>query len=111
MKNYLKQNLTKKPNKKQRPKNLSGNDLIKPKKNKKNHSGIILSEVFTTLLTKKDSSWNTKNHAQNTPNQKKNKKQKNKKNHVPISKQKTTNVQHKTQNGPKNHLNSYNNVK
>jgi len=31
-------------------------DLIKPKNNKKNHSGIILSEVFKTSTTSKDSS-------------------------------------------------------
>ena len=47
---------------KHKPKNLSGTDLIKPKKNKKNHSGMILSDVLTILHNIKDSSWNTQNH-------------------------------------------------
>jgi len=51
---------------KDKPNNLSGTDLIKPKKNKKNHSGMILSEVLTTLHKIKDSSWNTKNQPKNT---------------------------------------------
>jgi len=47
---------------------LSGTDLMNPKKNKKNHSGIILSDVLTTLHKIKDSSWKTKNHPKNTTN-------------------------------------------
>ena len=52
--------------KKHNPKNLSGTDLINPKKKRKNHSGIILSDVLTTLQIMKDSSWNTQYHPRNT---------------------------------------------
>jgi len=41
---------------------------MNPKKNKKNHSGIILSEVLTTLHKINDSSWNTTNQPRNTKN-------------------------------------------
>jgi len=53
---------------KDKPNNLSGTDLINPKKNRKNHSGIILSEVLTTLHKINDSSWKTKNQPRNTKN-------------------------------------------
>jgi len=49
-----------KQTKKQKPKNLSGIDFKKPKNNKKNHSGKILSAVFNKSNHIKDSSWNTK---------------------------------------------------
>jgi len=42
------------------PKSLLGTDLMKPKKVRKNHSGIIFSEVFIGLHDMKDSSWKTK---------------------------------------------------
>jgi len=51
---------------KDNPSSLSGTDLIKPKKKRKNHSGIILSDVLTTLHKINDSSWNTKNQPRNT---------------------------------------------
>ena len=38
------------------PKNLSGTDFKNPNKNKKNHSGRILSEVFSILTITQDSS-------------------------------------------------------
>jgi len=43
------------------PPNLSGTAFIKPKKVKKNHSGMTLSLVFITFTISKLSSWNTKN--------------------------------------------------
>jgi hypothetical protein len=39
-----------------RPPNLEGMHLIKPKKVRKNHSGMILSGVLTTFVTSKLSS-------------------------------------------------------
>lgn len=42
------------------PVNLSGTAFKKPNKNKKNHSGNILSDVFSVSTITQDSSWNTK---------------------------------------------------
>ena len=41
---------------KNKPINLSGTDFKKPNKNKKNHSGKILSEVLSTSTITHDSS-------------------------------------------------------
>lgn len=43
-----------------KPVNLSGTAFKKPNKNKKNHSGKILSDVFNVSTITHDSSWNTK---------------------------------------------------
>lgn len=45
---------------KNNPINLSGTAFKNPNKNKKNHSGNILSEVFNVSTITQDSSWNTK---------------------------------------------------
>lgn len=45
---------------KSKPVNLSGTAFRKPNKNKKNHSGNILSEVFIVSTITHDSSWKTK---------------------------------------------------
>lgn len=42
------------------PVNLSGTAFKKPNKNKKNHSGSILSDVFKVSTMTHDSSWKTK---------------------------------------------------
>jgi len=43
-----------------KPVNLSGTAFKKPNKNKKNHSGNILSDVFNVSTMTQDSSWKTK---------------------------------------------------
>jgi len=57
---------TSKRTNKNNPINLSGTDFKNPNKNKKNHSGKILSDVFKTLTITQDSSWKTKYQFNNT---------------------------------------------
>lgn len=49
-----------------KPINLSGTAFKKPNKNKKNHSGNILSLVFKVSTITQDSSWKTKYQLINT---------------------------------------------
>lgn len=51
---------------KNKPINLSGTAFRNPNKNRKNHSGKILSEVFKVSTITHDSSWNTKYQFINT---------------------------------------------
>mgnify|MGYP001609148180 CR=1 FL=1 len=61
MKNSVFPNKTNETTKTQIPVNLSGIAFIKPKNVRKNHSGIILSDVFDVETISKLSSWKTKN--------------------------------------------------